>query len=197
MKTLFIDTETTGMWRFKSGMLDPLQPNLIQVAALLHDSDMKEVSALSTLVYPKNDWVMTRGAQEIHGITMEYAKEHGVSLTNVCYVLNDMFEAADVVVAHNMSFDRNILRRAFALSGFAENPFKRAENRCTMLAATPILKLPKKGGHKGHKWPKLEECMKYMFDEEHEGAHDALVDVKACARVYYKLIEDNEGIFDE
>lgn len=36
--------------------------------------------------------------------------------------------------------------------------------------------------------PKLEECIRHFFDEALEGAHDALVDVRACARVHRHLI---------
>jgi DNA polymerase-3 subunit epsilon len=35
--------------------------------------------------------------------------------------------------------------------------------------------------------PKLEECIQHFFSEELPGAHDALIDARACARVYFHL----------
>jgi len=35
--------------------------------------------------------------------------------------------------------------------------------------------------------PKLEECIRHFFNEELDGAHDAMVDVRACRRVYFHL----------
>jgi hypothetical protein len=33
----------------------------------------------------------------------------------------------------------------------------------------------------------LAECVKHFFGEDLAGAHDALVDVRACARVFFRL----------
>jgi len=35
--------------------------------------------------------------------------------------------------------------------------------------------------------PKLEECIRHFFGEELDGAHDAMVDVVACRRVFFHL----------
>ena len=37
------------------------------------------------------------------------------------------------------------------------------------------------------KAPKLAEACRYFFGEDLVGAHDALVDVRACARLYFHL----------
>ena len=37
------------------------------------------------------------------------------------------------------------------------------------------------------KSPKLEECIEHFFGEKLSGAHDAMVDVGACKRVYFNL----------
>ena len=68
--------------------------------------------------------------------------------------------------------------------GIPELPWNEIKTRCTMLSSTGILKIKTK---QGYKWPKLEECIKFFFDEQLEGAHDALTDVRACIRVYKEL----------
>jgi DNA polymerase-3 subunit epsilon len=61
-----------------------------------------------------------------------------------------------------------------------------------MEAATPVLNLPPTermiaAGFDKPKPPKLEECIRHFFNEDLEGAHDAMADVIACRRVYFHL----------
>ena len=63
---------------------------------------------------------------------------------------------------------------------------------CTMEAAAPIVNLPPTermlaAGFNKPKAPKLEEAIRFFFDESLDGAHDAMVDVIACRRIYFHL----------
>jgi DNA polymerase-3 subunit epsilon len=63
--------------------------------------------------------------------------------------------------------------------------------------AVPVLNLPptdkmRAAGFVKPKAPTLAECVRFLFDEELEGAHSAMVDCLACARVYRELI--NRGV---
>jgi DNA polymerase III epsilon subunit-like protein len=55
---------------------------------------------------------------------------------------------------------------------------------CTMFSSTAHCAIQ---GSRGNKWPKLEELHQKLFGEGFEGAHDALVDVQACARCFFEL----------
>ena len=57
-----------------------------------------------------------------------------------------------------------------------------------MHASTDLLRIPPKFGS-GYKWPSLSEAYEYVADAELEGGHDALVDAKACLRVFRYLVE--------
>ena len=72
---------------------------------------------------------------------------------------------------------------------------------CTMEAACSVVNLPPTAkmlaaGIHRPKSPKLEECVKHFFNEDLQGAHDAMVDVAACRRVYLHLksLEDRGQI---
>lgn len=69
--------------------------------------------------------------------------------------------------------------RAIPLRGDDPGPWHRWRDQCQarMLAA----------GISKPKAPKLAECVKHFFGEDLAGAHDALVDVRACARVFFRL----------
>jgi DNA polymerase III subunit epsilon len=63
---------------------------------------------------------------------------------------------------------------------------------CTMEASAPIVNLPPTermvaAGFNKPKPPKLEECIKHFFKEDLKGAHDAMIDVSACRRIYFEL----------
>jgi DNA polymerase-3 subunit epsilon len=45
----------------------------------------------------------------------------------------------------------------------------------------------KAAGRKGPKSPKLSEAYRHFLGEDLIGAHDALVDVRACRRIYDHL----------
>ena len=76
--------------------------------------------------------------------------------------------------------------------GYVIRKWRGAEGIGIREAAKQIVNLPPTRkmldwGFNGPKPPKLEECMKHFFGEEFPGAHDAMVDTRACARVYWRL----------
>jgi DNA polymerase III epsilon subunit-like protein len=88
-----------------------------------------------------------------------------------------------LLVAHNMQFDEKILGAELLRAGYP-NVVDAKNRRCTMQAATNYCRLP---GPYGFKWPTLQELHLKLFNESFDGAHRALVDVRACARCYFEL----------
>lgn len=193
MPKLFFDTETTGLIDRKADPTAPTQPNLTQIAAILYDDAWREISSLNHIIYPSG-WTIPEGASNVHGITTEYAEIFGVRLHSVVSTFGDMVDVADTVVAHNADFDVTVMRRAaFMVSD--PDPFDGKVVYCTMKAATKVARIlhatPRHD--QDFKYPKLEECVKKFFGETLEGAHDALVDIRATVRVYHYLC-DHYGI---
>jgi DNA polymerase III subunit epsilon len=58
---------------------------------------------------------------------------------------------------------------------------------------TDICCLPSPWG-KGYKWPKLHEAHRHCFGKEFEDAHDALADVRACAKVFFWLQQHRKKV---
>ena len=54
-----------------------------------------------------------------------------------------------------------------------------------MLHSTNYCKIPR--FNREYKWPNLTELHKKLFDCDFENAHDALSDVKACAKCFFEL----------
>jgi DNA polymerase III epsilon subunit-like protein len=189
------DTETTGMPDFRARSADPAQPHLVQLALVTCDDAGAEVSAISVIIRP-DSWIIPAEVTAIHGISQERAMDEGIAEE----LAVDMFIAAQgragLRVAHNESFDRRILRIAMTRAGLERDFIETIEARasyCTCVAAKLIVNLPPTekmmaAGFKGAKPPKLEECIRHFFKEELAGGHDALVDARACARVYGALM---------
>jgi DNA polymerase-3 subunit epsilon len=140
------------------------------------------------MVRPRG-WTIPLAASAIHLIDDAKAERLGVERVSAIQVFGEMLDSADLLIAHNIKFDQSVMETNFhrELITYPQNK----NTFCTMLAATPIVAIP--GARGGYKWPRLNECIKHFFDEDLEGAHDALVDVIACRRVYHKLVELGHG----
>ena len=184
----------------------PSQPDLVQLGMLLVDTQTWQTrSQVSTLVQTRPGVTIEPGAQETHGISSEDCRRYGVDPDVAVRMFLELYERADVVVAHNLSFDAAVMEAALGrtsalMKGRSENYFDtkisngRPEDNmqrvCTMKASTDLLKLPSKFGS-GYKWPSLSEAYHFVQDEELEGGHDALVDAKACMDVFRYLVEND------
>jgi len=197
-KVLVFDTETTGLLNFKKPNSHASQPVVIQLGATLfhrqEDRTYKRVGALYTLLEDQGVQIGLK-AHEVHGITAKMCASYGMSPDNALWSFLDMCFVADMVVAHNLSFDiRTVLcTAARAGCGFTENDlFPKEKQFCTMLKSTNIVKAAKANG--GIKWPSLEECTQFFFNESlGDDAHDADVDVDGCARVFFELLRRMEA----
>lgn len=190
--TLFFDTETTGLKKDNFPDIHRAQPMPTQIGLKLDDVDFNERAAMNFMVKTNGEWTVSPKAAEVTGIDAAVADAYGIDLITGVEAFLDMVDHADRIVAHNIAFDVTVMRRATYVycekQGIEyKDPFAGKTLCCTMLNSMDLVKAtPMRYGR--WKWPRLEEAVKYFFDEELEGAHDAMVDVRACARVYYELI---------
>ncbi len=199
---LFFDTETTGLPDFKSPSNAEHQPHIVQFAAILVDPITRTERASIDVIVKPDGWTIPDEVAAIHGITNEIAMACGVDERTVADLFFSLREQAVVEVAHNASFDRRIMRiAALRHLGMTREMIEVSESGkvfCTMKAAQPIVNLPPTermlaAGFKGPKQPKLSECIRHFFDEDLDGAHNALVDVRACARIYFNMMDGGHG----
>lgn len=191
MKTIVLDTETTGLPNFRASSGDPDQPHICQIGAMLFDCGGRVKAELNLLVKP-DGWVIPEEATAIHGISQEDAEQYGISLKGAMGLLWRLIAAADVMVAHNLSFDFFLLRIAAKRAALSEPKDWKIDKFCTMKAMVDVCKIPPTekmlaSGFTNYKSPNLQEAYKHFHGQEFEGAHDAMADVRACRDVYFKL----------
>jgi DNA polymerase-3 subunit epsilon len=194
MKAIVLDTETTGLVNFKQPPEHDTQPDLVQLAAMLCEpkegGGFIKRASLDFIVVPSKP--VSDGAAKAHGIGPQTIKDYGVAPDVALRAFQSLLQQADVIVAFNLAFDAAVLRTAWHRA-FGEDIRKHLDGKmafCAMKAATPVCKvLHSRARHaKDYKWPTLSEAIEFFFAERLEGAHDALVDTNACARVYFELL---------
>ena len=189
MTVLFLDSETSG-FAHKSKPLDhPDQPHIVQLAAVLTEDDGAVLGGFNFIIDPGVE-VGVRipsAVAAIHGIDEEKAWRYGVDPQFPIVLFEEFYDRADIIVGHNVDFDCEMLqiaskrlRRPVAAEWMNGKP-----RFCTMRQSTDICCIPSPRG--GNKWPKLGEAYQHFFGEELTGAHDAMVDLMACKRVYFHL----------
>jgi DNA polymerase-3 subunit epsilon len=148
---IIFDTETTG--------LNP--GNIVQLSYLIiNDRDIK-----SKNFFFKVDYVEP-GAQDVHGFSVEDLKRLSKNRDfgfHAKEIHND-FENADLLVAHNIQFDMNFLKKEFHTHKLK---FDKNNQFCTMNHYTNICKLPRGWGG-GYKWPKLSEVVDFLKIDKKE-----------------------------
>lgn len=182
---LFFDTETTGLPKNYQAPLDDFLnwPRIVQIAWSLYDSDGYHWESQSYIIKP-DGFVIPDEVAKIHRVSQERALREGVSLRRALeHFLRDA-GSAGYLVAHNIEFDENIIGSEL-LREKLTNPFATANKICTMKGSAAYCRIP--NGRGGYKWPNLTELYSTLFKTGFPEAHDALVDVKACAQCFFEL----------
>lgn len=215
MNVLFFDVESTGLPRKDPDTGETHQPNITQLGFILERNGV-DVMTVDALIKPDN-WfvhedpegilppsVISHRAMEVTGITPEMCEAEGIPIADAVELFVIAAEHADLIVCHNTAFDTKVIAAEFARCApkHAKNPdvvFSGSPSLCTMKAATPICKIPKKGvvrpGGSNWKWPKLEEAVPFFFGVEMENAHSAIVDISWTRKLFHELIK--HGAFDK
>lgn len=183
---LFFDTETTGLPKNYKAPVEDLEnwPRLVQLAWLIYDEQGKEISEGNRIIKPEG-FVIPTQASDVHGITTERALAEGLDLEAVMREFAEEVKNSKLLVAHNMSFDEKIVGAEFLRKNISHDLFT-TSRFCTKEASTDFCAIP---GYYGNKWPTLSELHIKLFDKDFEGAHDALVDVRACANCFFELVK--------
>jgi len=182
---LFFDTETTGLPLNPKAPIEFLDnwPRLVQIAWLLYNDSEKCIGEQSYLIKP-NGFIIPKSATKIHGITTRKALSEGTDLIPVLRDFSKEIKKSHVIIAHNMFFDEKIVAAEF-LRNNIRHSLKTKNKICTMQSSTSYCKIPGKYGN--YKWPNLNELHYKLFKKEIKDVHNALADVKACSKCFFKL----------
>ena len=190
---LFTDTETTGFK--KSGLMVAGQARVCQTAMIMTDEMGKVLCQFSCLVKP-NGWQITDGAYACHGISQKDCEKHGLDQPYFIGMFLALAAQCKMVVAHNKKFDEAMIDVEMAyykeISTATEAIARKVPWYCTQENSKDICSIPptakmKAAGRHHYKTPSLAEAYFHFTGKHIEGAHDAMVDAKACMEIYFGI----------
>lgn len=187
---LFFDTETTGLPKnYKAPISDSDNwPRLVQIAWSWYDAGFNLWDSYSFVIKP-DGFVIPEEVAKIHRVSQERAMSEGRDLKEILDLFAKEVKKADFVIAHNIDFDDKIVGAEYFRFN-EENPLDTASKICTMKSSVNYCKIPNNRG--SYKWPNLSELYYILFGETFADAHDALIDVNACAKCFFEL--KNKGV---
>jgi DNA polymerase III subunit epsilon len=180
MKILFFDTETTGLPRnWNAPFTDTNNwPRMVQLAFQQYDFSGNQILENNLIIKPTG-FTIPLQASKIHRITTERANQEGEELQEVLEIFHTLVEDSTLLVAHNISFDMNIVGAEFHRAGLDTKLFFKKRRFCTM----------KDTISRYEKWPKLSELHYKLFNKHFEEAHDAGVDVNITVKCFWELVK--------
>ena len=180
MKIVLFDTETTGLIKPAPAGLDK-QPYIIEIYACAIDEDFQLLGEYETYIKPpyKYDDKITK----ITGIEYESLLNEP-TFAEVYPDLALLFTGADLMVAHNLPFDRNMLaNELLRIEKLIKFPWPR-HHLCTVEASFNI---------RGYRL-KLMDLHQEMLGRGFQNAHRAKNDVHALVRCFHAMVE--KGMVD-
>ena len=186
-------------------------PSIIQLSYILYDTNNSSSAKIfNKYIDIPDNIIITKETIKIHHITRETILLNKAKIDDALNEFMNDFSKADVVVGHNVQFDRTmIIAELIRISKERkEDNFKQIKQMmnnkkfaCTMKITTPILKQVLHVNNKTEeqlvfKSPKLIEAYKYYFGYEpnKKFLHNALIDSIVCLRVYCMTLNNGFDI---
>lgn len=203
-RLIFIDTETScfaeeiGANTYVKPALNEnnevIYPHICQISWIVCSTNGEEVISKNYVIKP-NGFAITESAASVHGITNEFANEHGVDIKDV---IDDLIEDIGLydcykICGHNVTFDIHMIEAEalrLGYTGFFESllTFHYADTCVNKEIMRYVGALNKLGRIKR---PKLSELYFKLFGRLFENAHDSLADIRATKECYFECVKQN------
>ena len=207
MKIITFDTETTGLPKIKMITEKTLHlwPHIVQFSYVIYNNETNTVlKMVDHIVKVPDSVVITEENSNIHGITDSMSKTSGVDIKDVLTEFMEDYNNADIIVAHNMEFDFNIIKVELMRQIYDDkqttlqkeqvtqklNTLKTSKKLCcTMQESVELcnIKALTRDGKEYVKFPSLSELHKHLFNVVPKKLHNSLNDVLICLRCFYKM----------
>lgn len=183
MSIIFWDTETTGLLKPAAAGLSA-QPYITEICAIKLSDDLETEEGMYSQLFkvPVDIDVVQPGdkksIREMTGISNEMLADKNPFSAHWKEVA-DFFFGTDKMVAHNISYDRDMLKyELMRLNKVLNFPWP----------MTHICTIEKTMKYKGHRL-NLSALHEHLFGAKFEGAHRAETDVRAMIRCYKEIVK--------
>jgi DNA polymerase-3 subunit epsilon len=175
MRQIFLDTETTGL-------LPAQGHRIIEIAAM--EVINRRVTKNHFHVYVNPEREIDQGAQEVHGITLEFLQDKP-SFADIVDDFLDFINGAELII-HNAPFDIGFLNAELGRIDRAN-----VEHTCTSIIDTLKMAKDMRPGQRNS----LDAlCRHYGIDNSKRTLHGALLDAELLADVYMAMTRGQESL---
>ena len=195
MNVLFFDTETNGLPLRRNALTTDVEnwPRIVQIAWQLWEvtpTDARRLAEASYIVKPEESLIWNNESAAIHKITKERALAEGLPGDVVLAQFRAVASNAKVLIAHNLAFDKPVLKAEFYRLNLTEQfLWWPPAEYCTMENTTALCKLPSRYGSQ-YKFPKLSELHTFLFGPVGTSFefHNAAGDVECLVQCFNELL---------
>ena len=209
MRVLVFDTETTGLPDGHPSFNDLEKwPYVIQLSYCLYDCTLEKIIIENDHIISLDDnVVITPKSIEMHKITKEISQNQGIPIERALETFNICLQSADIIMAHNLSFDKRMLivehirskkkaknNRDYDLKSQTQLLFPlNKRHYCTMRESKnlcAIKAISSKDGEEYIKFPTLSELHQKLFSvlPDQSAIHNSLIDVRLCLKCGLDLL---------
>lgn len=189
---IIFDTETNGKPKDFNAKMSNVDnwPRITQLGYQVYNNKKELIKEVQHLVIP-DGWEIPKEKFFIdNNMSTDRCLKYGKPIKEVLTEFINDLESCIYLVAHNIQFDYNVVGAELIRLGLKSK--NKPQKVCTMLNSMDVLKIPNTHRYSQYKWPNLTELHKYFFGTGFDGAHDAMDDVRATAKCYFKLIENEQ-----
>ena len=184
VRYVFFDTETNGLpinYEAPSSAINNW-PRMVQLSWITVDDKGNVIDENDHIIYP-DGFTIPAAVSQVNHITTEIAKESGDPIRTVLAAFMSDVEQAEVIVGHNISFDKHVVGAELIRLG-GKDTLASKHSICTMQITVDYCEIP---GNYGFKYPKLQELYYKLFNQKFEDAHNALSDTRATLKCFFEL----------
>ena len=214
LRILLLDTETNGLPRNKFAPVSTAGawPAILQLSWITYDVKGRTMTRIGgqdigMALDPSIPW--DAGAAAIHGISEAEAR-HGMAPAEALARLRDDMATTDVIVAHNLAFDKPVIRAAAYAAGLKEIWPTGKQDFCTMVNTRGLVRIPspshapgmpveKRATH-AFKAPRLNELYAWLYGHVYDisGAtlHSSKSDTHCLAQCVAGLLRKGHFVID-
>jgi DNA polymerase III epsilon subunit-like protein len=204
---MVFDTETTGLPKSRKSLLENTEewPFIVQLSWLTYDTETSTICSISdNIIRLPEGFIIDPFCVKIHGITSEMSEIHGINRYIALIKFMDEFDMSDIVIAHNMDFDKNVLlveliREKNERNNSVDNYYIESKKTmilqstkmgCTMQDGLNLcnIKATFRNSPKEYvKFPTLGELHNRCFGFVPKKLHNSLNDSVVCLRCFYQM----------
>lgn len=207
IRYIILDVETNGLIKSNPSSEADKYPDIVQICWMM-------VTLNGTVIHRKSHILDIRpfeqenSAFKIHGIDEKLMETIGSPVKTVLRDLkNDIINTKATVVAHNVSFDIDVLKGNFKKYGFDVSFFEDVDTYCTMKKFQEVIEGIKpsssldyrlnRGSKDFLKFKSLTEAYNHLFFTNIDSMHNAIFDVTLCKKILFKLLKQENPLLTE